>query len=99
MPFRGLLAVASDNPWLLLLPLILQLMERTRVPCALVTTLDRHTTAELLERLGLRNYLTCTVTGAPRGPFVPSGCCLHMREFIPGSDSNMRSISAACLRL
>lgn len=40
----------------------LQLMSKTRVPCALVTSMDRHTTSELLEKLGLRNYFSCTVT-------------------------------------
>lgn len=41
-----------------------QLMSKNRVPSALVTTMDRHTTDALLERLGLRHYFTCTVTGA-----------------------------------
>ncbi|KAI7845475.1 hypothetical protein COHA_001023 [Chlorella ohadii] len=40
----------------------LQLMSKNRVPSALVTTMDRHTTDALLERLGLRHYFTCTVT-------------------------------------
>ncbi|EFN51235.1 hypothetical protein CHLNCDRAFT_33180, partial [Chlorella variabilis] len=40
----------------------LQLMSKTRVPCALVTTMDRHTTGELLDKLGLRHYFTCLVT-------------------------------------
>ncbi|PSC73179.1 haloacid dehalogenase-like hydrolase superfamily [Micractinium conductrix] len=40
----------------------LQLMGKTKVPCALVTSMDRHTTDELLARLGLRNYFTCLVT-------------------------------------
>jgi hypothetical protein len=31
-----------------------------------VTTMDRHTTGELLEKLGLRNFFTCLVTGAHR---------------------------------
>jgi beta-phosphoglucomutase-like phosphatase (HAD superfamily) len=37
-------------------------MSKTRVPCALVTSMDRHTTEELLGRLGLRHYFACTVT-------------------------------------
>ena len=41
-----------------------QLMHKTKVPCALVTAMDRHTTDALLHRLGLRNYFCCTVTGA-----------------------------------
>ena len=41
-------------------------MGKTKVPCALVTSMDRHTTDELLARLGLRNYFTCLVTGARR---------------------------------
>lgn len=40
----------------------LQLMSKTRVPCALVTSMDRHTTDRLLEKLALRNYFTCLVT-------------------------------------
>lgn len=49
------------------IPHLLQLMSKNRVPSALVTTMDRHTTDALLERLGLRHYFTCTVTGRWQG--------------------------------
>lgn len=41
-------------------------MSSTKVPCALVTSLDFFTTGLLLQRLGLRQYFTCLVTGALR---------------------------------
>jgi phosphoglycolate phosphatase-like HAD superfamily hydrolase len=47
-------------------------MSKTKVPCALITTMDRHTTDALLDRLGLRHYFSCLVTGAPR-THVPAG--------------------------
>ena len=40
----------------------LSLMSKTNVPCALVTAMDRGTAAELLEKLGLRNYFGALVT-------------------------------------
>ncbi|KAL4448919.1 hypothetical protein ABPG77_007636 [Micractinium sp. CCAP 211/92] len=40
----------------------LQLMAKTRVPCALVTSMDRFTTDQLLDKLGLRQFFTCLVT-------------------------------------
>ena len=45
-------------------------MSKTKVPTALVTTMDRHTTNALLDKLGLRHYFTCTVTGGWKGGWV-----------------------------
>ena len=43
-------------------------MSKTRVPCCLVTSMDRHSTDALLQRLGMRQYFTCMVTGErPQG--------------------------------
>jgi hypothetical protein len=51
-------------------------MSKTRVPCALVTSMDRHTTSELLEKLGLRNYFSCSVTGVQSDLLCcMAGCC------------------------
>ncbi len=66
-----------------------QLMSKTRVPCALVTTMDRHTTGELLEKLGLRNYFTCLVTGAPL-------CMLGCRLGISWIASKLHASLSAC---
>lgn len=38
-------------------------MAKTKVPCALVTSMDRYTTDQLLDKLGLRQFFTCLVTG------------------------------------
>lgn len=66
MGIRALLPAAAPHPTRphpTPRPPATQLMHKQRVPCALVTTMDRHTTNALLERLGLRQYFTCTVTG------------------------------------
>lgn len=50
-------------------------MSKTKVPCCLVTAMDRHTTDALLERLGLRQHFTCTVTGARAAAAEGGGAC------------------------
>lgn len=59
----------------------LQLMSKTKVPCALVTSMDRHTTDALLEKLHLRHHFSVLVTGElskapPRAPGTEAlRCC------------------------